>query len=114
VAAMPVVGTRYLGLAAPTEHDVNLTRSLSYALLFGFATRAAAVCLISIATLGLRSRTFPRWFAISGYLVGVLLLLVVAFFDWVVLLIPAWVALVSVFVLVRERGRTRAAGATPV
>ena len=111
VASMPVVGTRYLGFRAPTEQDVNLTRSLSYALMFGFATRAAAVCLISIATLGLRSRTFPRWFAISGYLVGVLLLLVVAFFDWVVLLIPAWVALVSVFILVRERGRSRAAGA---
>jgi hypothetical protein len=113
VASMPVVGTRYLGFDAPTEQDVNLTRSLSYALLFGFATRAAAVCLISIATLGLRSRTFPRWFAISGYLVGVLLLLVVAFFDWVVLLIPVWVALVSVFILVRERGRSRAAGASP-
>jgi hypothetical protein len=110
VASMPVVGTRYLGLAAPTEQDVNLTRSLSYALMFGYATRAAAVCLISIATLGLRSRTFPRWFAISGYLVGVVLLLVVAFWDWVVLLVPAWVALVSVFILVRERGRSRAPG----
>ena len=112
VASMSVVGTSYLGLDPPTEQDVNLTRALSYALLFGFATRAAAVCLISIATLGLRSRVFPRWFAISGYLVGVLLLLVVAFFDWVVLLVPAWVALVSVFILVRERGRSRAAGAS--
>ncbi len=112
VASMSVVGARYLGLDAPTEQDMNMTRSLSYALLFGYATRAAAVCLISIATLGLRSRTFPRWFAISGYLVGVLLLLVVAFFDWVVLLVPAWVALVSVFILVRERGRSRTPSAT--
>jgi hypothetical protein len=111
VASMPVVGTRYLGLDAPTEQDVNMTRSLSYALLFGYATRAAAVCLIAIATLGLRSRTFPRWFAITGYLVAVLLLLVVAFFDWVVLLVPAWVALVSVFILVRERARSRAKAA---
>jgi hypothetical protein len=111
VASMPVVGARYLGFPAPTEQDVNQSRTLSYALLFGFATRAAAVCLISIATLGLRSRTFPRWFAISGFLTGVLLLLVVAFLDWVVLLVPAWVALVSVFILVRERGRSRAPGA---
>ena len=110
VVSMPVVGTRYLGFGAPTEQVVNLTRSLSYALLFGFATRAAAVCLISIATLGLRSRAFPRWFAISGYVVGVVLLLVVAFFDWVVLLVPAWVALVSMFILVRERARSQASG----
>ena len=112
VASMSVVGTRYLGLDAPTEQDVNLTRSLSYALLFGYATRAAAVCLVSIATLGLRSRTFPRWFAITGYLTGVLLLLIVAFWDWVLLLVPAWVAVVSVFILVRERARSRAPGAT--
>lgn len=111
VLSMPVVGTRYLGFDPPTEQDVNQTRALSYALLFGFATRAAAVCLISISSLGLRSRTFPRWFAISGYAVGVLLLLVVAFWDWVVLLVPAWVALVSVFILARERARSRAGSA---
>jgi hypothetical protein len=112
VASMSVVGTRYLGLEAPTEHDVAMTRSLAYALLFGYATRAAAVCLISIATLGLRSRTFPRWFAITGYLVAVLLLVVVTFWDWVLLLVPVWVTLVSVFILVRERARSRTAGAT--
>ena len=38
-----------------------------------------------------------------------ILLLVVAFFDWIVLILPAWVALASVFILKRERaGRPRA------
>jgi hypothetical protein len=33
------------------------------------------------------------------------LLLGVAFWDWVVLVLPAWVAVVSLFILRRERSR---------
>lgn len=98
-----VVGYRELGLRPPAADAVALLRSLAYALLFGFSTRAAAVFLFSIATLGLRSGAFPRWFAWSGYVLGVVLLLVVTFWDWVVLVLPAWVAVVSVFILRRER-----------
>ena len=82
-------------------------RALSYTLLFAFATRAAAVFLISTATIGLRSRTFPDWFAWTGYVLGVVLLLVVSFWDWIILALPAWVAVVSLFILRRERARSR-------
>ena len=50
---------------------------------------------------------FPRWFGRAGYLVGVVLLVVVAFCDWVILVLPAWVALVSLYILRRERARRR-------
>ncbi len=108
VASTVVVGYRYLGLEAPRADQVAFMRSLGYTLLFAFATRAAAVFLLSIATLGLRSRTFPRWFAWSGYLFGVVLLFVVTFWDWIILLLPAWVAAVSLFILRRERALRRA------
>ncbi len=112
VASAVVVGYRYLGLDAPTADEMELARSLSYTLLFAFASRAAAVFLFSIATLGMRSRTFPRWFAWTGYLFGIILLLVVTFWDWIVLLLPAWVAVVSLFILRRERGLRRTTPAT--
>jgi len=108
VATTAVVGYRYLGLDAPTADEMALMRSLAYTLLFAFATRAAAVFLLSLATLGLKSRAFPRWFALSGYLFGVVLLVVVTFWDWIILLLPAWVGGVSLFVLRRERARLRA------
>ena len=60
-------------------------------------------------TIGLRSRTFPNWFAWTGYLLGVVLLLVVSFWDWIILVLPAWVAVVSLFILRRERARSRLA-----
>jgi len=106
-ASALVVGVRYLHLPPPSAADMGLMRALSYTLLFAFATRAGAVFLISIATLGLRSRTFPNWFAWTGYLLGGVLLLVVTVWDWIVLVLPAWVAIVSLFILRRERSRRR-------
>ena len=109
VASTPTVGVRYLDQAAPTSGTMALLRALSYALLFGFATRAAAVFLIATATIGLRSRVFPRWLGLTGYLLGVVLLLVVAVFDWIILVLPAWVAVASLYILRRERSRVRMA-----
>lgn len=52
---------------------------------------------------------FPRWFGRVGYLVAAALFLVVAFWDWVILVLPAWVALLSLYILRRERSRRQAA-----
>ena len=82
-------------------------RALSYTVLFAFSTRAAAVFLISMGTIGLRSRTFPSWIAWTGYLLGAVLLVAVTFWDSVILVLPAWVAIVSVFIMRRERSRGR-------
>jgi hypothetical protein len=103
------VGVRYFGLEVPPAAVMGWMRSLAYALAFAFATRAAAVFMISAASIGLRSRTFPNWFAWTGYLLGAVLLLGEAFWDWIILLLPAWVAAVSLFILRRERARSRTA-----
>ncbi len=103
VAATPSVAVRFADLRAPTAEEAHLTRSLAYALLFAFATRAAAVFLFATATLGLRTGAFPRWFALTGYAAGIVLLLVVSVWDWVILVLPAWVAVISVAILRRER-----------
>jgi hypothetical protein len=105
VASMPSVGVRYLDQAAPTAEATAFERALSYALLFAFATRAAAVFLLATATIGLRSRVFPRWLGMAGYLFGLVLFLVVAVFDWVILVLPAWVAVASLYILRQERSR---------
>ena len=107
VASTPVVGYRYLGQGAPTAAEMEVVRGLAYTLLFAFATRAAAVFMLATATVGIRSGTFPRWFTWTGYLLGLALLLAVVFWDWVILVLPLWVAVVSLFILRRERARSR-------
>ena len=110
VVSSIVVAYRFEVGARPTASDVALMRGLGYALLFAFATRAAGVFLISTATIGLRTGTFPRWFALTGYILGGALLIVVAYWDWAILVLPAWVAVVSLFILRRERTRRRSTG----
>jgi hypothetical protein len=82
-----------------------LLRALGYTLLFALSTRAAAVFMVATATIGIRSGVFPRWFALVGYLLGLVLLIAVSFADWFILVLPAWVAVVSLFIMQRERGR---------
>ena len=107
-ASTPVVAVRYLHLPPPSVETFDLTRALSYTLMFAFGTRAAAVFMIATATIGIKSGVFPRWFAWIGYLLGIVLLVAVAFWDWFVLVLPAWVAVVSLFILKRERTRRHA------
>jgi hypothetical protein len=107
VASAPLVGYRYLGQAPPSAAEIQTARELSYTLLFAFGMRAAAVFLFAMATVGMRSGVFSRRVAWVGYLVGAVLLVVVALWDWVVLIFPAWIALISLYILRRERARRR-------
>lgn len=105
VASSPTSLVEFMGGAQPSPESAALLRALAYTLLFAFATRAAAVFMIATATIGIRSGVFPRWFALVGYLLGVVLLVAVSFNDWFILVLPAWVAVVSLFILQRERAR---------
>jgi hypothetical protein len=92
------------GSQLSTEGEAIL-RALAYTLLFAMATRAAAIFMIATAVIGMKSGVFPRWFTLVGYLLGLVLLVAVSFVDWLILVLPAWVAVVSLFILRRERAR---------
>ena len=59
-----------------------------------YALRMAGVCMISLATIWLRTRLMPPWLAGSTYLLALLLLLVINLSLWVTLIFPAWVFLI--------------------
>ena len=64
-----------------------------------YALRMAAVFLLSQATLWLRTGVMPRWMALLTYLVALILLFAFTQASWVILVFPAWVFLVSVYIL---------------
>jgi hypothetical protein len=105
VAVSPLVAVHYVGLPPPSAAAVDQVQALAYTLLFAFGTRAAGVFMFATATVGLRSRAFPRWFGLTGYVIGLVLLIAVLVWDWVVLVLPVWVGVVSIFLLRRERSR---------
>jgi hypothetical protein len=71
-----------------------------------YALRMAAVFLISQATLWLRTGVMPRWLAYPTYVVAVVLLFVTTQAIWVVLVFPAWVFVVSVYILIGHLTRS--------
>jgi hypothetical protein len=105
VVSTPATLVEFLGGAELSTEGQAILRGLGYTLLFAMATRAAAVFMVATATIGIRSGVFPRWFALVGVLLGVVLLVAVSFVDWSILVLPAWVAVVSLFILRRERAR---------
>jgi hypothetical protein len=105
VVSTPTTLVEFLGGAQLSTEGQAILRALAYTLLFAMATRAAAVFMLATATIGIKSGVFPRWFALVGYLLGFVLLVAVSFWDWFILVLPAWVAVVSLFILRRERTR---------
>jgi hypothetical protein len=74
-----------------------------------YALRMAAVFQISLATLWMRTGVMPRWMALVTYVTALVLLFIFTQSQWVILVFPAWVSMVSVYILVMTL-RRRAAG----
>ena len=94
-------------VVANSAADENMNRD---AIMFGravmlqisnvYALRMAAIFMISIATIWLRTRLMPKWLAVATYIMALVLLLVVSFNLWVTLIFPGWVFFISVLILV--------------
>jgi hypothetical protein len=65
-----------------------------------YALRMAAIFVLSQATLWLLTGVMPRWIAAIGYGAGFIMLLGVFDANWTVLILPAWVFLVSLYILI--------------
>jgi hypothetical protein len=78
-------------------------RQVGYSFLNIFAVRMAGVFIFSTSVIALRTGIFPRWIAFSGFVCGLILLLVISNWLWIVVLFPLWTILVSVHVLAAQR-----------
>lgn len=67
-----------------------------------YALRMAAVCMISLATIWLKTGLMPRWLVGTTYLVAVGLLIASDVSMWITLAFPTWVLVVSLLLLVRS------------
>lgn len=75
-------------------------RTVAYQITNVYALKMAGVFTISTSTLAIRTKIFPRWMAITGYIVAALLLFTLGYLPWVPFLFPAWVLMISVYILV--------------
>jgi hypothetical protein len=95
-------------LGTPLETDVvTFARALIYTILNVYAIRMAGVFMLSLGTIWLRTRVMPRLFIFLTYGFAALMLLAGSLSAWLVLILPAWVFVISVYILVVSlRGET--------
>jgi len=77
-----------------------LAQVVIIALFKTYAIRMAAVFMISLATIWLKTGLMPKWLVGTTYLVAVSLLIGSDISTWIVLAFPAWVLVVSLLALV--------------
>lgn len=85
--------------AQPNFASIIFGRAVMLQISNVYALRMAGVTMISLATIWLRTGLMPRWLTVTTYLLALALLLVVNLSLWVTLIFPAWVTLISLFIL---------------
>jgi hypothetical protein len=96
----------------PNSEAYYAGRGTSYVLMNVFGIKMAGVFMFSTCTMALRTGILPRWLAYLGYACGVTLLLIITNWEWIALLFPLWILLVSAYVLVADRRQRHEQSAT--
>jgi hypothetical protein len=73
------------------------------ALLVVLSMRLAAMFVFTTSNITRRHGLLPRWFAVTGFAVGLILLLSASLNPLLVLVFPSWVLVLSVLLLLRAR-----------
>jgi hypothetical protein len=79
-----------------------LARQVSGAFLNIFAIKMAGVFIFSTSMIVFRTAILPRWVALLGFTCAVVLLLVITTWQWIALLFPLWMLVLSTRILLAE------------
>jgi len=77
-------------------------RAVTYAILNIFAMKMAGVFMMSTCTIALRTESIPRWLGVLGYVFAAILLLSITYVEWIAMLFPLWVLMLSAHLLVKN------------
>jgi|SRR5579871_3698827 len=104
-AAAAVIGAILITFTEqPTEilnsATLHIARALAYNLINVYAIKMACVFMISTSTVAISTGLAPRWIALLGYVLALVLLLGSYLQTWSFLVMPLWVLLLSSYILV--------------
>jgi|SRR5579863_3005094 len=89
----------------------HFARAAAYAAINVYMVKMASVFMITSSTVFFYTGITPRWLAISGYALSLLLLFGSYYISWSFFVFPVWVALISIFIIVDNLHRRPATGA---
>ena len=90
---------KFIDNEAPDFTVIYFARALMLHISNVYALRMAGVTMISLGTIWMRTGLMPRWLALVTFSLALALLVVVNFSYWFTLVYPAWVTLISLYIL---------------
>jgi len=99
-AVLTLLATRSDALLSSGSFD--LAREEVFRITSIYATKMAGVFMISTSTIFTQTRVVPRWIALMGYGLALVLLLTAVQLRLLAVVFPLWVMVISVFVLIHE------------
>ncbi len=104
VAASALGGLILAHSAAPGallgSATLAFARAFTFNIMHVYTFKMAAVFMITTSTLAINTQLTARWIAFLGYASAAFLLVGSGYLDWVLFVFPAWVLLVSVYILI--------------
>ena len=83
------------------NNGINLIgRAISNRITMVYSIRMAGMFMFVLGTIWVRTQVMPRWLALVTYALALVLLISIGFTHWVSMIFPAWVFLISVYILV--------------
>ncbi|HYB00096.1 MAG TPA: hypothetical protein VED37_07740 [Ktedonobacteraceae bacterium] len=79
---------------------ITFGRAIMYTITNVYGVRMAGVFMVSLATIWIRTHVMPRVFVFLTYILALVLLISSNLTLWLVLVFPAWVFVISVFILI--------------
>ena len=80
----------------------HFARSVAYNIINIYAAKVAGAFLISTSTLAIYTGVAPRWIALIGYALAIFLLFGSYYVNWLFVLFPLWVLLLSIYILLEN------------
>ena len=77
----------------------HFARAAAYAMMNIYVVKMACVFMITTSTIATYTAIAPRWLAILGYVLAVLLLFGSSFVSWSFAVFPVWILLLSISIL---------------
>jgi hypothetical protein len=80
----------------------HFARLLAYNVINIYAAKVAGAFMISTSTLLILTNLSPRWIALVGYALAILLLFGSYYAGWVFVLFPMWILVLSLYILLEN------------
>ena len=105
--ATAALGAILAAFVAAPEQLINsaayhFARALVYNILNIYMIKVAGVFMITTSTVAIYTGLVPRWLAVLGYVLSIALLFGSYYIRWSFMVFPAWVFLLSVYILLEQ------------